>query len=84
MNKRIRQLAIEAKLIASEPNGFDQNNLSKAQQKFAELIVWEAIGLCKVDVDALTAPFLPEYEKGIVEGYRRANENLRFYFGVEE
>ena len=84
MNKRIRQLAIEAKLIASGPNGFDQNNLSKAQQKFAELIVWEAIGLCKVDVDALTAPFLPEYEKGIVEGYRRANENLRFYFGVEE
>ena len=41
MNERIRQLAIEAKLIASEPNGFDQNNLSKAQQKFAELIVRE-------------------------------------------
>ena len=41
MNERIKQLAIEAKLIASEPNGFDQNNLSKAQQKFAELIVQE-------------------------------------------
>ena len=41
MNKRIRQLAIEAKLIASEPNGFDQNNLSKEQQKFAELIIRE-------------------------------------------
>ena len=52
--------------------------------EFAELIVWEAIGLCKVDVDALTGPFLYEYEKGIVEGYRRANENLRVYFGVEE
>jgi hypothetical protein len=39
VNERIRQLAIEAKLIASEPNGFDQNNLSKAQQKFAELII---------------------------------------------
>lgn len=52
--------------------------------KFAELVVWEAIGLCRVNVDALTAPFLPEYEKGIVEGYRRANENLRVYFGVEE
>jgi hypothetical protein len=47
------------------------------------LIVWEAIGVCRVDVDALTAPFLSEYEKGIVEGYRRANENLRGYFGVE-
>lgn len=53
-------------------------------EKFAELIVWEAIELCKVNVDALTSPFLSEYEKGIVEGYRRANENLRYYFGVEE
>jgi hypothetical protein len=41
VNKRIRQLAKQAKLIASEPNGFDQNNLSKAQQKFAELIIRE-------------------------------------------
>lgn len=41
MNKRIRQLAVEARLIAPEYNGFDQNNLSKAQQKFAELIVQE-------------------------------------------
>ena len=60
--------------------------------EFAELIVWEAIGVCQVNVDALTSPFvdaltgpfLSEYEKGIVEGYRRANKNLRFYFGVEE
>ena len=52
--------------------------------EFAELIVWEAIGVCQVNVDALTGPFLSEYEKGIVEGYRRANENLRGYFGVEE
>jgi hypothetical protein len=43
MNERIKQLAIEAKLIASEPNGFDQNNLSKAQQKFAQLIVLECV-----------------------------------------
>ena len=41
MNKRIKKLAREAGLIASEPNGFDQNNLSKAQQKFAELIIRE-------------------------------------------
>ena len=47
MNERIRQLAIEAKLIASEPNGFDQNNLSKAQQKFAELIIQECLNICE-------------------------------------
>jgi len=47
VNERIRQLAIEAKLIASEPNGFDQNNLSKAQQKFAELIIQECLNICE-------------------------------------
>ena len=41
MNQRIKQLAIEANLISSESNGFDQTRLSIAQQKFAELIVQE-------------------------------------------
>jgi hypothetical protein len=41
MNERIKQLAIEANLISSESNGFDQTRLSIAQQKFAELIVRE-------------------------------------------
>jgi len=41
MNYRIKELAIEANLISSESNGFDQTRLSKAQQKFAELIVQE-------------------------------------------
>ena len=46
MNERLKQLAIEAKLIAPEYNGFDQNNLSIAQQKFAELIVKECYDIC--------------------------------------
>jgi hypothetical protein len=41
MNPRIKQLAIESKLIASEYNGFDHTRLSISQQKFAELIVRE-------------------------------------------
>ena len=83
MNERIKLLAEQARkhFPKTEMSGefwvFDE-------EKFAQLIIWEAIGLCKVDVDALTGPFLSEYEKGIVEGYRRANENLRGYFGVEE
>lgn len=88
MNERIEKLSDEAEEYAGRVTTGDwevglvyQDLFNK---KFAQLIIWEAIGLCKVDVDALTAPFLPEYEKGIVEGYRRANENLRFYFGVEE
>ena len=85
MNERIRQLADEAakfSAIMALPTGESGDKLFV--EKFAQLIGWEAIGVCRVDVDALTAPFLPEYEKGVVEGYRRANENLRVYFGVEE
>jgi len=43
MNERIKQLAIEAKLIAPEYNGFDHTRLSISQQKFAELIVAECL-----------------------------------------
>lgn len=41
MNSRLKELAIEANLIASEPNGFDPTRLSISQQKFAELIIDE-------------------------------------------
>ena len=41
MNERIKELAIEAGLIASAYNGFDPTGLTKAQKKFAELIVQE-------------------------------------------
>jgi len=83
MNERIKELAEQATTYI-DPSANDGVCWNFDKEKFAELIVWDAIGLCKVDVNALTSPFLPEYEKGIVEGYRRANENLRFYFGVEE
>ena len=55
----------------------------KEMETFAESIVWEAIGLYQVNTDVLTSPFLSEYEKGIAEGHRRANEKLRVHFGVE-
>ena len=45
MNERIRELAIEANMIAYEPNGFDPTGLTKSQQKFAELIVKECAGI---------------------------------------
>ena len=82
MNEQIRELVRQARLDDADFPIEDWDNVPLA--RFAQLIVWEAINVCKVDVDALTAPFLSEYEKGIVEGYRRANENLRFHFGVEE
>ena len=45
MNERLKQLAIESKLIAPEYNGFDHTRLSISQQRFAELIVKECAGL---------------------------------------
>jgi len=51
MNERIRELAIEAKLIVSEYNGFDKTTITKAEQNFAELIVAECIGIVSDAVD---------------------------------
>ena len=86
MNEQIKELFGQAldQAVPYTWHNLDHVEVAKVADHFAKLIAWEAIGLCKVDVNALTSPFLPEYEKGIVEGYRRANENLRFYFGVEE
>ena len=47
MNERLKQLAIESKLIAPEYNGFDHTRLSISQQKFAEMIVRECIQVLK-------------------------------------
>ena len=84
MNEQIRNIAVAADVWCDQYCLGHDSYDTEWEQKFAQLIVLEAIGVCRVDVDALTAPFLSEYEKGVVEGYRRANENLRGYFGVEE
>ena len=70
MNKRIRQLAIEAGVIAVTPNGFDPTRLSMSQQKFAELIVKEC------------AELFPErhyHYSGLA-----VKRNIKKHFGVEE
>jgi hypothetical protein len=38
MNKRLKQLAIESKLIAPEYNGFDHTRLSISQQRYAHIV----------------------------------------------
>ena len=70
MNERIKQLAIQAKLISAEPNGFDPTRLSMSQQKFAELIVKEC------------AELFPErhyHYSGLA-----VKRNIKKHFGVEE
>ena len=41
MNERIKELAIEAKLISAIPNGFNETELSAEQVKFAFFLVQE-------------------------------------------
>jgi hypothetical protein len=73
MNERIKQLAIEAKLIAPEYNGFDHTRLSISQQKFAELIVREcASELIKWKDEPF--PYDPEFGARLIKQH----------FGVEE
>lgn len=50
-------------------------------QKFAKMIVRECMTINKVETTALD---LPEYNLGMLEGYRRARENMSIHFGVEE
>jgi len=71
MNERIKQLAIEAKLIAPEYNGFDHTRLSISQQKFAELIVRECVDLVDTLNEAYDAP-------------STAGKFIKVHFGIEE
>ena len=90
MNERLKQLAIEAKLIAPEYNGFDHTRLSISQQRFAELIVRECI---KESMDEIVAdeeiaqekdPLIREYLNGNNQGIVDAVVRFRNHFGVEE
>ena len=74
MNKRLKQLAIESKLIAPEYNGFDHTRLSLSQQRFAELIVRECVGMLDDEDD------YGPYSTGV----RSAAYRIKKRFGVEE
>ena len=78
MNKKIQELAEQAALLGPSSR---IGNAHEATERFAELIVRECIAINKVETTALD---LPEYNLGILEGYRRARENISIHFGVEE
>ncbi len=76
MNERLKQLAIESKLIAPEYNGFDHTRLSISQQRFAELIVAECAGIChKMAEDS---------DSYVVHDGDTCAEQIKKHFGVEE
>ena len=88
MNKRIRELAIEANLISPESNGFDSTRLSISQQKFAELIVKECLDSIEhYKNTSITKQIADEgvysYEQGCIAGMNGAVLIIKEHFGVE-
>ena len=79
MNERIKLPAQE--WLGYDPEKGDLHGYTFEQMReFAELIVRECIEINKVET---TARDLPEYNLGMLEGYRRARENMGIHFGVE-
>ena len=81
MNERIKELVEQAEDWADNQNFYASDYRDYLMEKFAELIVRECMKINKVETTALD---LPEYNLGMLEGYRRARENISIHFGVEE
>ena len=56
MNERIKELAIKSGIISAESNGFDPTGLTKAQQRFAELIVRECADVATINAHQWASP----------------------------
>ena len=77
MNKRLQELADQAnsKIIVGTPFPLAFAEFSRT---YSELVVLECMDLCVVE----TSGELTEYQQGVVEGYRRARENMKEFFKV--
>lgn len=90
MNNRIKELAVEAKLIVTECNGFDSNKLSADLQRFAELILKECIGLMdrqnRYYADTGTYESREYYElcQAKEEAFEEASDSIKYHFGVQK
>lgn len=84
MNERIDELAKEAGLISSEYNGFDRTTITKAEQKFAEMIVRECMTQIQEVREIKAGHAGPEYTQGFDDGMFVAISTIEEHFGVEE
>ena len=85
MNERIKELAVEAGIISAEYNGFDPTGLTKAQRKFAELIVRECID--KIETYRIPVGNSSSGELACEWTYaalKEIRDEIKEHFGVEE
>jgi|LakMenE01Jun11ns_1017448.scaffolds.fasta_scaffold6763288_1 hypothetical protein len=85
MNERIKQLAIEARLLTGWPVG------EVEYQKFAELIVQECIGILEAEIElekgyksTACNDFDVRWHQGKIEHFAKLVEKSKKHFGVEE
>jgi hypothetical protein len=85
MNERIKQLAIEARLLTGWPVG------EVEYQKFAEMIVRECIGILETEIELVKGykstacnDFDVRWHQGKIEHFAKLVEKSRKHFGVEE
>jgi hypothetical protein len=84
MNERIKQLAIEARLLTGWPVG------EVEYQKFAEMIVRECIGILETEIElekgyksTACNDFDVRWHQGKIEHFAKLVEKSRKHFGVE-
>jgi len=93
MNERFQELAAQSGLISSEHNGFDRTIITKAEEKFAELIVRDAVNQCRQEwydtnndpeLNAETDPRLIGIKIGIKQGAMKCFSRINKHFGIKE
>ena len=69
MNKRIKELAVDAGMIVYESNGFDKTQLMPKEVKFAELIIQDCTSIIA--------------NQGKFLGYVALEEKVKKHFGID-
>lgn len=80
MNKKLEELYQEAERSVQFLSNSKESKEKIILERYGELIVQECIKVCQCN----TSPDLQPYHRGMVDGYKRARENIGFYFNVKE
>jgi hypothetical protein len=90
MNERIRELALQAQKVVGYTDGGYTEIKALDQEKFAELIVRECIGILETEIELVKGykstacnDFDVRWHKGKIEHFAKLIEKNKKHFGVE-
>jgi hypothetical protein len=91
MNERIKQLALQAQKVVGYTDGGYTEIKALDQEKFAELIVAECIGILETEIELVKGykstacnDFDVRWHEGKIEHFAKLIEKSKKHFGVEE